>query len=153
MEAVIFVGLQGAGKTTFYAQRFIHTHLRISLDVLRTRHRERLFLQQCLASQQPFVVDNTNPTAAERARYAGPAREAGFRVAGYVFAPDVPGSLRRNAARADARRVPPVAIYSTHKKLQPPSLAEGFDALYQVTIDAAGAFVVAPWQEWVTPAG
>src|SRR5688572_25328794 len=99
MEAVIFVGLQGAGKTTFYVERFLHTHLRISLDVLRTRHREQQMVQACLETRQPFVVDNTNPTAAERARYVVPARAAGFRVVGYFFEPDVPASIKRNANR------------------------------------------------------
>jgi len=37
MEAVIFVGLQAAGKSTFYRERFFDTHVRINLDMLRTR--------------------------------------------------------------------------------------------------------------------
>jgi hypothetical protein len=44
VEAVIFVGLQGAGKSSFYRERFFDTHLRLSLDMLRTRHRERLLV-------------------------------------------------------------------------------------------------------------
>jgi predicted kinase len=56
MEAVVLIGIQASGKTTFYQQRFFATHVRISLDLLRTRE------------QQRFVVDNTNITAAERAR-------------------------------------------------------------------------------------
>jgi hypothetical protein len=55
MEAVVLIGIQASGKTTFYQQR--------------------------------FVVDNTNITAAERARYILPSRAAGFRVIGYSFAP------------------------------------------------------------------
>jgi predicted kinase len=30
MEAVILVGIQASGKSTFYAQRFFDTHVRIS---------------------------------------------------------------------------------------------------------------------------
>jgi hypothetical protein len=30
MEAVLFVGIQGAGKSTFYLQRFFDTHVRIT---------------------------------------------------------------------------------------------------------------------------
>jgi predicted kinase len=40
MEAVVFIGIQASGKTTFYQQRFFATHVRISLDLLRTRERE-----------------------------------------------------------------------------------------------------------------
>jgi predicted kinase len=40
MEAVILIGVQGGGKTSFFREHFLHTHVRISLDVLRKRHRE-----------------------------------------------------------------------------------------------------------------
>src|SRR5947199_5591332 len=99
MDAVIFIGLQAAGKSTFYQRQFFKTHIRLSLDMLRTRHREQILLQACLVAKQPFVVDKTNPTAAERARYIVPAREYRFRVVGYYFPPDVQASLRRNTSR------------------------------------------------------
>ena len=75
MEAVIFVGLQGAGKSTFFRDRFMTTHLRINLDMLKTRHRESRFLQVCIETCQPFVVDNTNPTRVERQVYIQAAKE------------------------------------------------------------------------------
>ena len=53
--------------------------------MLRTRYREELLLKACLDAKQPFVVDNTNPTSEERARYIEPAKQAGFRVFGYYF--------------------------------------------------------------------
>ena len=34
IEAVIFVGMQASGKTSFYPQRSFEIHLRISLDML-----------------------------------------------------------------------------------------------------------------------
>jgi hypothetical protein len=48
MEAVIFIGLQAAGKSSFYLDRFFNTHIRINLDMLKTRHREQLIFQACL---------------------------------------------------------------------------------------------------------
>lgn len=69
MEAVIFVGLQASGKSSFYTERFFSTHVRISLDLLRTRNRERRLLTACLETQQPFVIDNTNPSREERTKY------------------------------------------------------------------------------------
>ncbi|HEX5500990.1 MAG TPA: AAA family ATPase [Thermomicrobiales bacterium] len=145
MEAILFVGLQAAGKSTFYRERFFDTHVRINLDMLRTRRREALLLAACLEGQQPFVVDNTNPTAAGRARFVAPARAAGFRVAGYYFLPEPRACAARNAARPAARRVPPAAIFGTAKRLEPPAPAEGFDALYAVTLAPGGGFVVAEW--------
>ena len=34
MEAVIFVGVQASGKTTFYKEQLFRSHVRISLDLL-----------------------------------------------------------------------------------------------------------------------
>lgn len=48
MEAVIFIGLQASGKSTFYQERFFNTHVRINLDMLKTRNREKQSLQVCL---------------------------------------------------------------------------------------------------------
>ena len=142
MEAVIFVGVQGSGKSTFYRERFFDTHVRINLDMLRTRHREQLLLAACLAGKQPFVIDNTNPLAADRARYIGPAREAGFRVVVYFFETSLADAIRRNKERAGQQRIPIPAIAGTMRKLQPPRAEEGFDAVYNVTISSEGAFVI-----------
>ncbi len=144
-EAIIFVGLQGAGKSTFYKERFFNTHLRVNLDMLRTRHRERILLRACIEMKSPFVVDNTNPTIADRAGYIALAKEAAYRVSGYFFETPPQECARRNAGRAEAERVPPGAIWGTHKRLQGPTFAEGFDALYAVRPDGAGGFVSEEW--------
>jgi predicted kinase len=147
MEAVIFIGLQAAGKSTFYKERFFATHLRINLDMLKTRHRERALLTTCIALRQPFVVDNTNPTLAERSVYITAARDAGFRVLGYYFQSQVAECIQRNAARG-AAQVPELAIRGTSRRLQLPSLEEGFDALFYVKI-APGGFQVEAWDDAV----
>jgi predicted kinase len=143
MEAVIFIGIQATGKSSFFQARFFKTHIRLNLDMLRTRHREGLLFHACLEAKQPFVIDNTNPTAAERARYIQPARAARFRVTGYFFESTLAEALRRNAERPE--RVPEVGIRATYNRLQPPALAEGFDRLYRVKIGEAGAFLVEEW--------
>src|SRR5215467_2829302 len=113
MEAVILIGIQGAGKTTFYRERFFETHIRISLDVLKTRNRERRFLQTCLATQQRFAVDNTNVRKAERAVYIESAKRAGFRVTGYFFDVDLKGALGRNAQRTGGGKIPVAGVVAT----------------------------------------
>jgi len=142
MEAVIFVGVQGSGKSTFYRERFFDTHLRINLDMVRTRHREQLLLAACLAGKQPFVIDNTNPLPSDRARYIGPARGAGFRVVAYFFETSLADAIRRNNERAGKQKVPVPAIAGTFRKLQAPSLEEGYNAVYKVMLSPEGAFVV-----------
>ena len=141
MRAVVLCGIQGSGKTTFCRDRFYRTHVRLSLDLLRTRHREDVLLHACLAVQQPFVVDNTNPTVAGRAHYLRLARAAGFAVELYFFQTSVDDALRRNAGRPG--EVPELAIRGTFAKLQVPTAAEGFDRLVRVTIDDDGRFAEA----------
>ena len=76
------------------------------MDLLRTRAREAAFLELCLETRQPFVVDNTNPTAADRARYVEPARAAGFRVVGYLVEVDRALAAGAQRGRAGRARVP-----------------------------------------------
>ncbi|HWW17472.1 MAG TPA: ATP-binding protein [Candidatus Saccharimonadales bacterium] len=150
MEALIFAGVQGSGKTTFYRERFFDTHVRISLDMVRTRHREQLLLAACLAAKQPFVIDNTNPLPSDRARYIGPAREAGFRLVAYFFETSLADAIRRNRQRTGKQRIPIPAIAGTIRKMQAPSVEEGFDAVYRVTISPEGAFSVREYPDHPT---
>src|SRR6478735_3444155 len=136
MEAVILCGVQGSGKTTLYRDRFLETHARVSLDLFRTRAREAAFLATCIETRMPFVVDNTNPTVAERARYVAPARQAGFTVVGYFVEVDFAVARARNAARA--RTVPAVGLGDVAKRLVTPTPEEGFDALWHATAGPDG---------------
>lgn len=149
MEAVIFIGVQASGKTTFYRERFFSTHVRISLDLLKTRHREMRFMQVCLETQQPFVIDNTNPTKEERRRYIEAAKAARFRVVGYYLQSSVEECKARNEGRCENQQIPLVGLLGTYKRLELPSLSEGFDELYYVRIAEDGGFVIERWADEV----
>lgn len=131
---IVFVGGQGAGKSTFYRERFFNTHIRVNLDMLRTRHRERLLVLACLQMKQRFVVDNTNPTARDRKRYFDLASGFGFKVIGYFFEATLVELLQRNAQRADAEVVPEIGVRGTLKKLEKPTVVEGFDEVFCVNV-------------------
>lgn len=145
MELILFIGLQGSGKTTFYKQKFADTHLRLNLDMLRTRHREQILLEASLRAKQPVVIDNTNPTPADRARYIIPAKAARFRVIGYYFESLVEECERRNAQRPTKQVVPVAGLLATHRRMVPPRMAEGFDELWHVRIK--DGFAVEEWNE------
>lgn len=149
MEAVIFIGIQGTGKSSFYLERFFHTHVRINSDMLKTRHRLRLLLNTCLEAKQPFVLDNTNITKEVRAELIAQAKAAGFRVVGYYFRSDIASALVRNSERTGTARIPDRGVLGTYKKLDLPQRDEGFDALYYVQIDPAGKFQVEEWADEV----
>jgi predicted kinase len=145
MEAVIFIGLQAAGKSSFYLDRFFNTHIRINLDMLKTRHREQLIFQACLLAKQSFVIDNTNPRPEDRQRYIKPAKEKKFEIVGYYFQSRLKDCLKRNNHRSRVKTIPDVALYATKKKLIFPSLQEGFDRLFYVKIGEKNSFIVEEW--------
>ena len=149
MEAVIFIGIQGTGKSSFYQERFFHTHVRINSDMLKTKHRLRVLFNACLETRQPFVLDNTHVSREVRAQFIGLAKAAGFRVVGYYFRSDIASALARNSGRVNAARIPDRGVLGTYKKLEIPQRAEGFDALYYVQIDPAGKFQVEEWADEV----
>jgi len=146
-ELVVFIGLQAAGKTTFYHAHFAATHAHISKDLLRNNkrpeRRQTLLIAETLATGRSIVVDNTNATVVERATLIALGRAFGARVIGYYFPTTIGASLARNRERVGRARVPDVAIFARAKQLAPPTSAEGFDALYTVAIAGDGAFTVA----------
>ncbi|HZU27468.1 MAG TPA: AAA family ATPase [Bryobacteraceae bacterium] len=144
MEAIILIGIQGSGKTTFYRERFFDTHLRLSLDMLKTRHRLALLMGACLAAQQRFVVDNTNVLKSERKEYIDAAKTAGFRVIGYYFRPELRRAIKWNSLRKGKQAIPVAGVIGTMKRTQMPEPGEGFDELYEVTIDADNQFAIGP---------
>jgi predicted kinase len=149
MEAVIFVGIQGSGKSTFFKRTFADTHVRINLDMLRTRFREKALLEACLAAKQRFVVDKVNLTKLDRAKYVSLARSHGFNVVGYYFQTDLSKALERNRCREGTARIPEKGLLGAAKRLEIPRAAEGFDQVFYVWIDDNDQFVVEPWRNEV----
>jgi len=148
MNMVLFIGIQASGKSEFYKENFYKTHIRINLDMLRTRHRENVLIEACLAAKQPFVVDNTNLTAEDRKKYIDNAKSNGFEVVGYYFKSSISESIRRNDLRRGKEKLPTSAIRGSHAKLELPAESEGFDRLYYVFIDN-NAFYVEDYKDEV----
>ena len=128
---MIFVGLQGSGKTTCYHNNFAATHVHVSKDLMKNVRnrdlRQREQIHKALTEGRSVVVDNTNPTPAVRAPLIELGRALGARVIAQYFPVEVKVAVERNRLREGKARVPDVAIYVTSKKIVPPSMEEGFD--------------------------
>ena len=79
-----------------------------------------------------MVVDNTNPSRRDREPLIAIARAHDARVIGYFFDVSTREAIARNAGRTGRGRVPNVAIFAAAKRMQTPTLAEGFDQLFLV---------------------
>jgi predicted kinase len=145
MEAIIFTGIQATGKSTFYKRYFSDTHIRINLDMLKTRHREDIFLKACIEAKQSFVVDNTNPMIETRQKYIQLAKTAGFKIIGYYFQSKIKAAIERNNTRTGKACIPEKGIQAAYAKLNIPSFTEGFDSLYYVKISPNNEFMIQKW--------
>ena len=137
MNLVIFVGLPGSGKSTYYFAHFAGTHLHVSKDLMKSvRNRDAqqvAMIEQALTAAKSVVIDNTNPSAAIRAPLIAIGKQHGARIIAYYFDCSPKTALMRNQQREEGKgRVPKVAIFVTKKKLQPPALDEGFDEIHLV---------------------
>ena len=145
-ECVILIGLPGAGKSSFYRERFAATHDHVSKDLwphARNREaRQQGEIGQALAAGRSVVVDNINAAAADRAATIATARARGARVVGYFFSVSTREAVARNAERTGRARVPNVAIFRAAKTLETPDLSEGFDQLFRVGLTEDRGFSV-----------
>jgi predicted kinase len=146
LELIIFIGLQGSGKSTFYRRYFAETHELVSKDLFpNNKHknlRQAQLIEDALQAGRSVVVDNTNPTLEDRAALILQGRLYGAEIAGYYFDSTVQQCLERNTQREGKAKVPVVAIYTTAKKLIRPTWKEGFDRLYTVQIKDDGMFEI-----------
>src|SRR5262245_65984309 len=112
-------------------------------NVRRRGEHQLALVDRALLGGRSVAVDNTNPARADRAPLIAAARAHGARVIAYLLLTPVRDSLARNRAREGRTRVPAVAVHSIAKRLEIPTVDEGFDAVYQVAAEG-GAFTVQP---------
>ncbi|MFL6350775.1 MAG: AAA family ATPase [Bryobacteraceae bacterium] len=134
-EAIIFVGLQGSGKTSYFLSHFAGTHTHVSRYIQATAERERALIHECLRAGRSFVVDDTNATRAVRAPYIREAKATGFQVLSYFFDTPIRTAIGRNNHRKDKNPIPVPAMLRLAKRLEPPSLEEGIDEIRIILAD------------------
>ena len=141
----LLMGIQASGKSSF-AHQYLSNCTYISLDHLNTRPKEWQALRDAFKTGADCVVDNTNPTKAERKKYIDLAKEMGYKIVGLYFRSAVEECSQRNDQRIGKAQVPLKAILATAKRLEQPSYAEGFDELYYVKIEN-DAFITDKWDD------
>ena len=145
-ELVLLVGVPGAGKSTFFRQRFSATHLQLSKDELRRRsepaRRQAELLRQALSERRSVVIDDTNVSREQRAALIAEGRRQGARIVAYFFDCPLGECVARNRERAGRDRIPEAGILASAKRLVRPSLEEGFDEIHNVRTLAEQRFEI-----------
>lgn len=129
----IMVGIQASGKSSF-CKTNLQEYIRINLDELNTRNKERIAIMEAIQSGVDIVIDNTNPTVTDREKYISIAKKHRYEVVGYFMQSKLQECIDRNEQREGKACVPRKAIACTSNKLEIPDYSEGFDKLYFVSI-------------------
>ncbi|MEA2271214.1 MAG: hypothetical protein QOC64_3824 [Solirubrobacteraceae bacterium] len=139
MQAIILCGPAGTGKTALYRDRWLETHVRLNLELMHGLEREGVHFTTCLETRQDFVVDDRNATPADRARYAVPAREAGYLVVCCL----VDGASKGTRAGAQPpARIPAPPSLIAGPRFVAPTAAEGFDEIMRARPDPDGGWAI-----------
>jgi len=128
MEAIIFIGIPASGKSTYYEKHFKDTHLRLNLDMLGRRRRERALFEAAVKTGTKIVIDNTNIDLAHRQKYIPLLKKNNYKIISYYFHIPEEQSLKRNKERD--RFVPEDVIWKLRKNLVQPTKDEGFDEVH-----------------------
>jgi predicted kinase len=130
VRVVVLCSLPGAGKSSWCAANLEQTHVVVSKDRMksarRKQDRQARELRAALAAGSSVVVDNTNLTVADRAAIVVIAQEFGAPVGAILVEAPLATCLERNAARVGTACVPEGILRGMARRLEPPTLAEGF---------------------------
>ena len=125
----IMIGIQASGKSSFCKSN-LKEYVRINLDELNTRNKERIAIMEAIQSGVDIVIDNTNPTKADREKYVSIAKNHGYEVIGYFMQSRLQECIDRNEQREGRRFVPKGQIRRMFFCATKPKLEEGFSKLY-----------------------
>lgn len=148
---IVLVGLQAAGKTTFFRERFAASHVHVSKDNFpNARNRERRqarLIEEALRAGRDVVVDNTNPSRVVRAPIVALGRALGGRLLAYWFDAELAACRARNGLREGKGRVPEVALRRTVALLEAPTRGEGFERIWRVRLREGANFEVEEYDD------
>ena len=140
----IMMGIQGSGKSTFVKEKF-PDFVRVNLDTLHTRNKENKLIEESFKNHKDMVIDNTNPTKADREKYILAAKANGYHIVGYFMQSVLKECINRNNLREGKAKIPASAIAATSNRMELPDLREGFDELFFVSITEDG-FKIDKWR-------
>jgi len=115
-ELVVFVGMPGSGKSTYY-ENHLSDHIHIEQDKLGSRPKVLKALDKALNTGTSIVIDSTNPTQEGREEYYTLAIKNNYNIKVLYFLVNGTGF---NKLRE--KPVPTIVYHLYFKKLEPPTV-------------------------------
>lgn len=138
LHCILFVGLAGSGKSTFYANYLAaRDYVRVNMDILKSSAKCLSVANQALASSKNVVIDNTNVDRASRANWLNLCRKMKAQPIIFYFKLPLEHIFHNHRYRKlhdPNNSVNEIIIYGQNKKLEPPTSDEG--VVYQVNFVA-----------------
>jgi bifunctional polynucleotide phosphatase/kinase len=136
---VIMVGAQASGKSTF-CRKYLKKHIHMSNDTFKgTPAAFKKELEALLKAGKHIVIDNTNPTVEGRAKWIALARKYEVSCVGvYMQSTDNKLYIEHMLKLRDIlgiQHVPIIALKTFYKKLEKPTMEEGFDTLVKIPLE------------------
>lgn len=127
---IVFVGMPGAGKSTFYQQYLQPLGYKlVSQDILKSKTKVLQLFNQLLQQRQSIVIDRTNPTIEDRNQFYLPAQRLGYQVITLYFVANGEG---RNKIRNTDKQIAKIVYHTYFSKLQPPTSQNTPGLVYQI---------------------
>lgn len=139
-ELVLLVGIPASGKSTIYKKCFADAgYVHVNRDLMGTPKKCLQATKAALGEGKSVVVDNTNPSTADRQPYITLAREcskvASIRCLQMETSRQVAehnNFVRVKETEGSVRRIPAVAYNMYKKKFEEPTVKEGFTSVEMV---------------------
>jgi bifunctional polynucleotide phosphatase/kinase len=144
-EMIIMVGLPGSGKSTFIEMNILNDYgemyERVSGDELKTESKMLKKTKEILTLSKNPIIDATNISKKKREVFIHLGKEKGINIRCIILKKNLETVLEQNQKRnaqidlllkeennrENKKKVPNVAIYTCNKKMEEPSLEEGFN--------------------------
>lgn len=143
-EMILLVGPPASGKSRF-CSKYFPKYVRINRDTLKTKAKCIKAAKEALGMGKSVIIDNTNPTADNRAEYIGLLSSMGIgdRVSVRAIVFDISkemayhlNQIRVIMTKGERRAIPKVGFNMFYKRFQSPMKVEGIDEIVRIPFQA-----------------
>jgi bifunctional polynucleotide phosphatase/kinase len=135
-KMVIMVGYPASGKSTF-AKNLNYTY--VNRDTLKTKVKCLKVAKQAIEDGQSVVIDNTNPTIADRAEYIKLAKDIDVVCCHIDMSMELAQHLDKyRSCTQKTKQIPDVVYYTYRKRFEEPTKREGYSKIYKINTSLKG---------------